>query len=218
MSKFEPKELKHECANCKWFDFGYAIAECKKFHTNVSQCRTTCLEDEFGKPKEIAEKVREFAGKTEGGETAIFDPSKPTIEERLEALEKVVAQLSDTFYICANNETHNYEDLRKRLEALEKYSDFLEGLSKLYNPQWVLQEVGESPSPLLKKMNEVIDEMAKEANSKESVSKTETAEEKSCRNISRGVLGFRCSKCKREWDISVAFNYCPNCGRKVEWK
>ena len=144
MSKFEPKSTEHCCKNCKWLNSDYVVAtfpaqaRCEKFEVLVSLDRTTCIEDEEGwKPEKFAEKLREFTkgaiyrGVRGGGgygvmTESVVDVKEPTpeervkkIEERVEALEKAVAQLNDTFHICATNETHNYENLRKRLEALE---------------------------------------------------------------------------------------------------
>lgn len=39
-----------------------------------------------------------------------------------------------------------------------------------------------------------------------------------CYDVFKGLLGFECSVCRHKEQITVAYNYCPNCGRKVEGK
>ena len=150
MSKFEIRYpwAGKQCGNCKHIDLTYSYMSCppkyncKCFNKPVDVNRTTCLEDEFGKPKEIAEKVCEN-----------HHPNKPMLEERVKKVEEKSKRMYDSLTIpgegfWANiaesvesqrkeiNKTReelrkelreNFDEVTERLKALEKYSDFLEG-------------------------------------------------------------------------------------------
>lgn len=72
------------CENSEWYPRGWY---CQRFGQQITMDRQTCIADER------EEEQRKLVDISRYCKTAIFDPSKPTIEERIEALEKKVEDL-----------------------------------------------------------------------------------------------------------------------------
>lgn len=90
-------------------------------------------------------KIEQRLTEIDGVLTSIGSPDYD-LRKKVDGLEKGLAQLADTFYICANNETHNYEDLRKKVEELENAIVYLR--SKSLAPPWNSQDYPKEPPPV----------------------------------------------------------------------
>ena len=210
MSKFEPRAAEQKCGNCKWWEATDLTlvtfpmqGRCRKFEVPISGDCTTCLEDEFGKPEEIAEKVKEFAEKQEPSiphdwavKQIAKDQNEPSLTDRVAKIEKRI-EANDTEFakVFKGGFFEWQKNIEKRLCLVEKHT---EDISVAFDGRLL---------DFSKRL---------EALEKVGISKTETTTEKKWR------VGYKCPKCGTAIPKTFAvyrsdlFNYCPNCGAKVE--
>lgn len=150
--------------------------------------------------------------------TAIFDPSKPTIEERLDLLERYLGiskhkmkQTIATLFVKQDN----------RLEKIEQRLTEIEGvLSSIGSPDYDLRKKVEAIETQtgkknIEEINEVLEmiDKGKADTFYEQVNKIGKNDYKECKSNP-----FRCEKCGLEFKVvsqeRALVEHCPSCGDK----